>query len=156
MITDTTGDIFKANTEAIVNPVNCVGVMGKGLALEFRKRFPHNFREYKWECDNNLLHTGEMCVTGPYIESNGKLFANYPMYIINFPTKKHWRNPSKLIYIDEGLITLAKTIEEYEIKSIAIPALGVGNGGLDWKDVRSMIEYRLQNSTAKIIIYNPL
>lgn len=156
MITYTTGDIFKANTEAIVNPVNCVGVMGKGLALEFKKRFPYNYHEYKIQCANDLLEIGLMLITGPYVESDGKLFANYPMYIINFPTKKDWRDPSKMIYIDEGLIDLANTIEEYEIKSIAFPALGAGNGGLNWNFVKSIVEYRLRNSTAEIIIYNPL
>ena len=127
MITYTTGDIFKANTEALVNPVNCVGVMGKGLALEFKRRFQKNFQEYKFQCDNDLLEIGEMLITGPYI------YTNYPTYIINF-----------------------QTIEEFEIKSIAIPALGVGNGGLDWKFVKPMMDYRLKDSTAEIIIYNPL
>ncbi len=150
MITYTTGDIFKANTEALVNPVNCVGVMGKGLALEFKRRFQKNFQEYKFQCDNDLLEIGEMLITGPYI------YTNYPTYIINFPTKRDWRDPSKLIYIDNGLIDLAQTIEEFEIKSIAIPALGVGNGGLDWKFVKPMMDYRLKDSTAEIIIYNPL
>ncbi len=150
MITYTTGDIFKANTEALVNPVNCVGVMGKGLALEFKKRFPHNFQEYKSACDGDLFDIGLMFITGPYI------YTNYPTYIINFPTKRDWRDPSKLIYIDNGLIDLAQTIEEFEIKSIAIPALGVGNGGLDWKFVKPMMDYRLKDSTAEIIIYNPL
>ena len=150
MITYTTRDIFKANTEALVNPVNCVGVMGKGLALEFKRRFQKNFQEYKFQCDNDLLEIGEMLITGPYI------YTNYPTYIINFPTKRDWRDPSKLIYIDNGLIDLAQTIEEFEIKSIAIPALGVGNGGLDWKFVKPMMDYRLKDSTAEIIIYNPL
>lgn len=150
MITYTTGDIFKANTEAIVNPVNCVGVMGKGLALEFKKRFPYNYHEYKIQCANDLLEIGEMLITGPY--------EKLPKYIINFPTKKDWRNPSQLEWIQEGLITLHKTITDYEIESIAIPALGVGNGGLKWSLVKPLIEYHLNDlsSVVNITVYTPI
>ncbi len=149
MITYTTGDIFKANTEALVNPVNCVGVMGKGLALEFKRRFQKNFQEYKFQCDNDLLEIGEMLITGPY--------KKIPKYIINFPTKKDWRNPSQIEWIEEGLIALRKTITEYEIESIAIPALGVGNGGLKWSSVKPLMEYRLHDlsSVVNIVVYTP-
>lgn len=119
--------IFYSNAQALVNPVNCVGIMGKGLALEFKRRYPNNFASYQRACAVGLeignLHT---------CEEDGKL-------IINFPTKKHWKAPSKYEYILEGLLTLAELIKQKQIKSIAIPRLGCGLGGLDWNIVRKMI-----------------
>ena len=124
-------DILEQKTEAIVNTVNCVGVMGKGIALQFKKTFPDNFREYKKMCDAEQLKAGVMFST-----RTNRLF---PQYIINFPTKRHWRNKSQLADIQLGLVSLVKEIERLEIKSIAIPPLGCGNGGLDWSIVKPLI-----------------
>lgn len=126
------GNIFESNTEAIVNTVNCVGVMGKGLALQFKKKYPENFMAYKNACDLGQVKVGKM-----FVYKANTLFGN--KYIINFPTKKHWRNPSKLEYIVAGLDDLIEIIKSNEIKSIAIPPLGCGLGGLDWVIVKRLI-----------------
>ena len=126
-------DIFEQKTEVIVNTVNCVGVMGKGIALQFKKAFPNNFQEYKKMCDTGKLKAGVMLIT----KTNQLL----PKYIINFPTKRHWRNKSQLTDIELGLVSLVKEVERFGIKSIAIPPLGCGNGGLDWSIVKPLIVY---------------
>lgn len=128
------GNLFDKSNEvdAIVNTVNCVGVMGKGVALEFKKRYPDNYKIYKQVCKNKELVPGKMLTVKNNIQE-------LPKFIINFPTKKHWRHPSKIEYIKSGLIALKEEINEYSIKSIAMPALGCGNGGLDWKVVKKLI-----------------
>jgi len=143
------GDILNENAEALVNTVNTEGVMGKGIALEFKESFPENFKLYKIACDNGTLTTGKMLITPTNRLDN-------PKYIINFPTKKHWRYPSKIEYIKEGLIDLESVIKKYEIKSIAVPPLGCGNGKLNWKDVKPLIENTLNKiKDIKAIVYEP-
>lgn len=127
---------FTNCVDAIVNPVNCVGQMGKGLALEFKKRYPRNFEIYKQACDDGLVTVGSV-----FWESAGIKVGDGPSIIANFPTKKHWANPSRIDWIESGLLNMAKTINHkpYAIRSIAIPALGCGLGGLDWADVKKLM-----------------
>lgn len=142
-------NIFKTQTEAIINTVNLVGVMGKGIALQFKEKYPENFKAYKKACENKQIDIGKIFVT------NTEQMYN-PKYIINFPTKNHWKNPSKIEYIKDGLKDLKKFLIENNIKSVAIPPLGAGNGGLDWKDVKSLIENELKELTdIEIIILEP-
>jgi O-acetyl-ADP-ribose deacetylase (regulator of RNase III) len=131
------GDLFAATVEALVNPVNTVGRSGKGLALEFHRRFPENSVAYERACA-----TGELDVGRVLVVDRGVL--QEPRWIINFPTKKHWRNPSTLEYIESGLLALVNVILEHQIRSVAIPALGCGLGGLDWIDVRPRIQEALE------------
>lgn len=127
------GDLLKADAEALVNTVNCVGVMGKGVALQFKRAFPENYRQYKRACDAKELWPGKMFVV-ELLEGTG------PRYIINFPTKIHWKGPSRLEWIRSGLDALIHEVQIRNIRSMAVPPLGCGNGGLDWSDVRPMIE----------------
>lgn len=148
MITYTTGDLFDAQAEAIVNTVNTVGVMGKGIALQFKQRFPENYVTYKEACEKGLVKTGEVLIT-----KNNTLFFKY---IINFPTKEHWRNPSKYEYVDKGLDALIDTIKEYNIKSVAMPPLGAGNGKLEWDKVKLILNDKLSVlPDVKFIVYEP-
>jgi O-acetyl-ADP-ribose deacetylase (regulator of RNase III) len=128
MIEFVRGDLFEADVEAIVNAVNCVGVMGKGIALEFKKRFPNNFKAYQTACDVRELQLGRVLIhdQGPTAK---------PRYIVNFPTKDHWRDASRLEDVRSGLDSLAAEIQRRQIASIAIPALGCGLGGLAWLEV---------------------
>lgn len=143
------GNIFAENVEAIVNPVNCVGIMGKGLALQFKNKYPENFKAYESACKQNKVQTGKM-----YIYENETL--KNPKYIINFPTKRHWRDNSRLEDIKSGLDDLKRLIEEMNIKSIAIPALGSGLGGLNWQVVKKIIEEKLKDiNDCQIIIFEP-
>lgn len=143
------GDILTEETEAVVNTVNTKGVMGKGIALQFKERFPENYKQYKKACEAGEVVTGKMFVT----ESG--LLLN-PQYIINFPTKEHWKNPSKMKYIHEGLTDLVRVIKEKQITSISIPPLGCGNGGLEWNEVRPVIENAISNiSNLKIVLFEP-
>ena len=129
MIKYTQGNLLEANAEALVNTVNTVGVMGKGIALMFKERFVKNMNEYAKACKAKQLQTGKMFIT-----ETGELMG--PKWIINFPTKQHWRSPSKLEWIMAGLNDLKTFIINNNVKSIAIPPLGAGNGGLDWLIVR--------------------
>ena len=133
MIHFTKGNMMTSSAEALVNTVNTVGVMGKGIALQFKEEFPKNFLTYKAACSSGELTPGKLLITKE-LNSNGE-----EKIIINFPTKLHWRNPSRYEYITEGLKELTKAISEHNIKSIAIPPLGCGNGGLDWNIVKGMI-----------------
>jgi O-acetyl-ADP-ribose deacetylase (regulator of RNase III)/uncharacterized protein YwgA len=146
------GDMFSEPVEALVNTVNCVGVMGKGVALEFKNRWPSNFRAYKDVCDAKGLKPGNM-----FVFDTKELFAPQgPRYLINFPTKAHWRSKSKMEYIEDGLDALADVIREHGITSIAIPPLGCGNGGLDWEDVRPLIEAKLSRLVnVDIVLFAP-
>lgn len=137
MITFTEGNLLNADVEAVVNTVNTQGVMGKGIALMFKEAFPDNFKAYAAAC-----RRGEVVVGKMFVFQRHDLVA--PRLIINFPTKKHWRNPSKIEWIDEGLQDLKRVIAEYRITSIAIPPLGAGNGGLDWDDVKPRIVAALE------------
>jgi O-acetyl-ADP-ribose deacetylase (regulator of RNase III) len=146
----TQGNLLDARVEALVNTVNTVGVMGKGIALMFKEAFPSNFRAYEDACKNKQVQIGHMFVT----ETNA---LEGPKWIINFPTKKHWRHPSKLEWITEGLDDLRRVIEENGISSVALPPLGSGNGGLDWFDVRAEIERTLGNlQGVEIYVYEPI
>jgi O-acetyl-ADP-ribose deacetylase (regulator of RNase III) len=127
------GNLLSANVDALVNTVNCVGVMGKGIALQFKHAFPENAKQYERACRANELHPGTTLVV-----PTGEL--GNPRYIVNFPTKRHWKGDSKLVFIKAGLAALVRDIDELGISSIAIPPLGCGNGGLDWNDVFPLIE----------------
>lgn len=131
MITYTSGNIFEKEVDGIVNPVNCDGIMGKGLALEFRTHFPDNYAKYVRACKKGDVDIGIMFITFDQREYG---------HIINFPTKKTWRMKSKIEWIKEGLIDLRWAIVNYEIMSIAIPALGCGLGGLNFEQVQPLIE----------------
>ena len=149
MIHFTKGNLMTSSAGALVNTVNTVGVMGKGIALQFKEEFPKNFLTYKEACSSGDLTPGKLLITRE-LNSNGE-----EKIIINFPTKLHWRNPSKYEYITEGLKVLPTVISEHNIKSIAIPPLGCGNGGLDWNIVKEMIEYALKDVECEIYIYEP-
>ncbi|MCL1077043.1 Appr-1-p processing protein [Parashewanella spongiae] len=138
MITQLTGNILHDQADAIINTVNTVGVMGKGLALQFKKAFPHNFTVYKKACDDDSLVTGKVLS----VELNS---MSSPFYIINFPTKAHWKAKSKIEYIEQGLVDLKKEVNRLGLKSVAIPALGSGLGGLNWQEVYSLIERSLSD-----------
>ena len=145
----TRGNLLEADTDALVNTVNTVGVMGKGVALQFKKAFPENFQAYKNACDKHEVRTGTMFV----YEFKG---LNNPRYIVNFPTKKHWRGKSKLSDIEAGLRDLKRVIVEYEIRSIAIPPLGCGYGGLDWNDIYPRIKHELGTlKNVDVLLYEP-
>ena len=150
MITFTEGNLLKANTEALVNTVNTVGVMGKGIALMFKEAFPENFRAYSAACETEEIKVGQIFAT------ERKDLMGGPKWIINFPTKQHWRNPSKIEWIKDGLQDLARFIREHKISSIALPPLGSGNGGLDWKSVRPLIEAAMGTlEDVQVIVYEP-
>ncbi len=145
----TKGNILESNTEVIINPVNTVGVMGKGLALQFKQKFPTNYKIYKEACNTKTIDIGKLLLVD---ESN----LERKKFIINFPTKKHWRNPSKIEYIEEGLKDLVKIIENNNFESIAIPALGCGLGGLEWENVKLLLEKYLRNLEGiDIVIFEP-
>lgn len=142
-----TGNLLTADVDALVNTVNTQGVMGKGLALQFKKAFPEAFASYEQACKNAELETGRMHVV--------RRLAS-PRYIINFPTKKHWRNPSKLEYIKTGLVDLVEQVRALSIESIAMPPLGCGHGGLDWSDVRPLIEEAFAAvPDVRVVLYAP-
>src|SRR6266496_99435 len=124
MMRFTEGNLLDADVEAVVNTVNTVGVMGKGIALMFKEKFPENFAAYATACKAGVVQIGRMFITAG-VELDG------PRWIINFPTKKDWRHPTKLEWVQQGLVALKQVIIEKGIRSIAIPPLGCGNGGLD-------------------------
>ena len=126
------GNIIETDAEALVNTVNTKGVMGAGIALQFKKAFPENFKLYEKASKDDKVQIGKIFVT-----ETGKI--TNPKYIINFPTKQHWRYPSKLEWIKEGLVDLRNFIIQKKLKSIAIPPLGCGNGKLNWDDVKPLI-----------------
>ena len=134
MIEWTHGNLLRAPTQALVNTVNTVGVMGKGIALQFKQAYPQMFRAYERDCKLGQVKLGEV-----HVFDLGGL-AGGPRWIINFPTKGHWRSPSRMSDIEMGLKDLAATIERLQIQSIAVPPLGCGNGGLDWNEVKPLIE----------------
>lgn len=149
MITFQNGNLLDAPVEALVNTVNTVGVMGKGIALMFKEAFPDNFRAYEEACNRGDVRVGHVFVT-----ENARLEG--PRWIINFPSKKHWRHPSKLEWITEGLADLRRVVIEKGIRSIALPPLGCGNGGLDWTEVRSEIEHALSSlEDVEVIVFEP-
>ncbi|MBE0492610.1 MAG: macro domain-containing protein [Sulfurospirillum sp.] len=144
------GDILKQDVEAIVNTVNCVGVMGRGLAQQFKNKYPQNFKEYTTACKKEEVLPGKM-----FVHHTGQL--TNPKYIINFPTKRHWKGKSKLEDIESGLDDLLQVIQKLHIKSIAIPPLGSGLGGLDWRVVKEKITQKLADvQDVQISIFEPL
>ncbi|MDO4683709.1 MAG: macro domain-containing protein [Lautropia sp.] len=148
MITFTQGNLLEARVEALVNTVNTVGVMGKGIALMFKERFDENFRRYAAACKAREVQTGRMFVT-PVNELDG------PRWIVNFPTKQHWRAPSRMEWVVEGLQDLRRFLIDQQVKSIAIPPLGAGNGGLAWAEVREQIERALGDLDIDILVFEP-
>ena len=148
MITFTQGNLLEARAEALVNTVNTVGVMGKGIALMFKERFADNFRRYAAACKAKEVRTGAMFVTEVH-ELDG------PRWIVNFPTKQHWRGNSKIEWITDGLQDLRRFLIENNVKSIAIPPLGAGNGGLNWAKVRPHIEEVLAGLDTEILVFEP-
>ncbi len=142
MLTYIKGDLFNSPAQVLVNTVNTVGVMGKGIALEFKNRYPDMFKVYQKECDNKSLDIGKLL-----------LWKNNEKWVLLFPTKKHWRSPSKISYIEKGLQKFVQTYESLGIESIALPRLGCGNGGLDWNDVKPIMEHYLKQLPIHIYIY---
>lgn len=148
MISYKNGDILSEDAEALVNTVNCVGVMGRGVALQFKRVYPENFKAYEKECHNSGVRPGSM-----FVFETGYL---RPRYIINFPTKRHWRNNSRLADINLGLQSLVEEIRNRGIRSIAIPPLGCGEGKLNWAAVRNLMEESLADlKDVQITIFTP-
>ncbi|MBQ2188090.1 MAG: macro domain-containing protein [Bacteroidales bacterium] len=148
MIRYTKGNILDSNAMALVNTVNLEGVMGKGIALQFKKQFPNNYKLYKKACEDKIIGIGKLFVTKEQTMFGVKT-------IINFPTKTDWRKPSEYFYIEAGLDDLIRVINDYQIDSIAIPPLGAGNGGLNWEHVKSILENKLATLAIDINIYEP-
>lgn len=149
MITYTTGNLLEADVEAVVNTVNTVGVMGKGIALMFKDTYPDNFQRYEQASRDGEVRVGTM-----FVSENPEMFG--PKWIINFPTKEHWRTKTRIEWVEEGLVDLKRVIREKGIRSIAIPPLGCGNGGLRWSNVRPIIAEALADlSDVAVVIYEP-
>lgn len=149
MLTEAAGNLLDADTDAVVNTVNTVGVMGKGIALQFKQAYPANFKAYEAACRRGDVRLGRM-----FVVPTGQLAP--PHFIINFPTKSHWRAKSRLGDIQAGLADLRRVIVDQDIKSIAIPPLGCGNGGLAWGEVRPLIVDALADLPAvQVRVYPP-
>ena len=144
MIRLTQGDLFRSKAQTLVNAVNCVGVMGKGLAKEFRDRWPGMFREYAAACRRGEVRSGK-----PF------LYRERASQILCFPTKDHWKDPSRYELIEEGLRAIRDHYREWEIRSLALPALGCGLGGLEWEKVRVLMEKHLKDLQIDIEVYAP-
>jgi O-acetyl-ADP-ribose deacetylase (regulator of RNase III) len=150
MIETRHGNILEADAEALVNTVNCVGVMGKGLALQFKHAFPANFKAYEAACRVREVVPGRM-----FIFDNGN--PQNPRYILNFPTKRHWRDNSRIEDIRSGLESLVADLRRLGIRSIAVPPLGCGLGGLNWRDVRPMIENSFSElPDVRVLLFPPV
>lgn len=148
MIHYTQGDILKSDAEALVNTVNCVGVMGRGIALQFKTAYPGNFKAYAAACKRGDVQPGRMFTYDTH--------QLQPRWIINFPTKRHWRGKSRVEDIEAGLVALVETLQSHKIRSVAIPPLGSGLGGLRWSDVRPLIENALAAlPDTKVIVHEP-
>ena len=149
MIEYKSGDILKEDADAIVNTVNCVGVMGRGIALQFKKAYLANFKSYADACKKGEVQPGRM-----FVFATGQLIN--PRFIINFPTKRHWRGKSRMVDIESGLQALVKVINDNNIHSIAIPPLGCGLGGLNWEAVKQCLEKTLRPlKDVRVIIFEP-
>ena len=149
-------NILESQSDALVNPVNCVGVMGKGLALQFKKRFPHVYEIYRNACSKGSMNPGR-CL---FVRTHQKC----PRYVVNFPTKRHWRQASRLEDIEHGLADLKRMLKFYRnvepetltIRSIAVPPLGCGLGGLSWSDVRPLLLSHLEGiKGVNVFVYEP-
>ena len=149
MIEFTKGDLLEAEVDALVNAVNTEGVMGKGIALQFRKKFPDMFEAYRRACKSGQVQPGKMHVFE-------RKDMSPPRFIINFPTKRHWRSPSRLEDIEAGLRALAEEVRHHNIRSIAVPPLGCGNGGLDWQGVLPCIKAALGPlANVRVLVFSP-
>lgn len=149
MIKYKTGDILAEDAEALVNTVNCVGIMGRGIALQFKRAFPENFKAYAARCKRGEMRPGQV-----FVFETGQL--THPHYIINFPTKRHWRGKSRMEDIESGLVSLATEIRTRGIRSIAIPPLGSGLGGLEWPEVRRRVQAALEKfDDVKVVVFEP-
>lgn len=135
--------LLESTAQTLVNTVNCVGVMGKGIAKDFKEREPEMFTAYRRICDKKLLAPGKLW-----------LWRESSQWVLNFPTKQHWRNPSKLEWIDAGLKKFAQNYQKQGITEISFPRLGCGNGGLDWEDVRPLMEEHLRSLPIQIYIHD--
>ncbi|SNB39456.1 type II toxin-antitoxin system antitoxin DNA ADP-ribosyl glycohydrolase DarG [Flavobacterium psychrophilum] len=149
MIHYKSANLLESEAEALVNTVNTIGVMGKGIALQFKNQYPNNYKLYVAACKVKEVQVGKLFVT---VETS---LLGGEKIIVNFPTKTDWRKPSEYNYIEAGLQDLVKVIREKDIKSIAIPSLGAGNGGLDWNKVKIIMEQYLTNVNCDIYIYQP-
>lgn len=149
MVEYISGDILRCEAEALVNTVNCVGVMGRGIALQFKNAFPENFTAYESACRRGDVTPGNM-----FVVETSRLTS--PRFIVNFPTKRHWRKKSRMEDIEAGLLDLVKVVREKDIRSIAIPPLGSGLGGLDWNDVRPRIERAMSGlPNVRVLVFEP-
>jgi O-acetyl-ADP-ribose deacetylase (regulator of RNase III) len=149
MIKITRGNLIESDSEALVNTVNCVGYMGKGIALQFKQAFPANFKHYETAC-----HAGDMAPGKMMIHDNGGLVN--PRYIINFPTKRHWKGKSRIEDVESGLKALVADVQRLGIRSIAVPPLGCGLGGLEWRVVRPMIEQAFASlPDVQVLLFEP-
>ena len=146
MIVERTGNLLRDDAQALVNTVNTVGVMGKGLALQFKRAFPGNYQAYVQACADHRVRPGKIFATS----------LDGDRWILNFPTKRHWRQPSRLEDIRSGLDDLVRVLVELEITSVAVPPLGCGNGGLDWDVVRPVIVERLGGLDVEVRLYGVL
>ena len=165
MIREKVGNLLDAEVDALVNTVNCVGVMGRGIALMFRERFPENYQDYKDAYADGKIELGivrpfELGAQGS--ESDRLLpgtirnDGHRPKFIFNFPTKNDWRGKSKLEWIDDGLKNMVELMEELKVRSVAMPRLGAGNGGLDWARVRPLIDTHLGKlDNVEVYVYEP-
>lgn len=143
------GNLLEAKADALINTVNTVGVMGKGIALQFKERFPANFKAYQDACKAGTLTVGKLL----FVKENSLAGEQW---IINFPTKQHWKEASKIEYIEQGLQELVRELPNYPITSLALPALGCGLGGLNWAEVRPLIVHYLGNLTeVEVMVYAP-
>lgn len=150
MIEVAKGNILEADADALVNTVNCVGVMGKGLALQFKQAFPANFKAYVTACAAEAVVPGRM-----FIFDGGQ--TTRPRYVINFPTKRHWRDGSRIEDISSGLQALVGDVRRLAVRSIAVPPLGCGLGGLDWRRVRSLIDAAFSEvPDVRVLLFEPM
>jgi O-acetyl-ADP-ribose deacetylase (regulator of RNase III) len=142
------GNLLASTAQALVNTVNTVGVMGKGIALQFKNQFPENYKAYRKACKTGEIAIGKLFVTN-------ELAVDGPKTIINFPTKTDWRKPSEYKYVEDGLIALSKLIQQRQLESVALPPLGAGNGGLLWNRVKELIETHLSDLDCDVFVYQP-
>lgn len=150
MIEEVRGDLLAAEVDALVNAVNTVGVMGKGIALRFKQDYPANYAAYRDACRRQEVELGRM-----FVHETGA--RDGPRYVVNFPTKKHWRSRSTLPDIEAGLVSLRRVVAEHGIRSIAVPPLGCGHGGLDWADVYPLLRAGLgELSEVRVLVYPPV
>lgn len=151
MIEEHTGNLLEAPVDALVNAVNTVGIVGKGIASQFQEKYPANFEAYQEACKSGELEIGRLLITEISNANKGE-----PRFVINFPTKKHWRGAAQMSYVEKGLQDLVQVIKANDIYSVAIPALGCGNGGLDWQVVRPMmIDTFSRVARVKFLLYVP-